>query len=1038
VRADPDVARSPRVSAPGRLPGALLVGALIALAIVSSVSSYVLRRNQVNDDRTETARVAAQTLSGVMQQTLAALRGAGAVVNEHGHLDEAAFASFGRGLQVQPGLSALALEASVNGPARREFERRRGFRIVDSAGPGEFVRAPERDGYAPVVAVSPATGVTESLLGFDVENDPQRGPVVLEALEAGAPRMSPPIQFPVTGRSGIFVVTPLFRRGASLETSDAHHDAVVGYVSASYLTSDIAAIVEQRLPRGTGLRITDGNRLVSGSVEPMAEARSQRIDIGGRTWTIAVTTTATAGVLGPIGLLLAGLALAGLVQLAISLARRRELALERERIRLEREARRTEAMQSLSSVLLTLDSDEAIATAVLHRCQEVFEADRCTIGLLVDGGSSIELRGLGGRAAAWRRRVPAVEAVLESRTISADAAVADRSGVAVPLEAEGTVLGGLSIGYDDDRTVDDHDRELLAALARRGARALERLRLYREARFATARAEQERARVESQRELSVRMSRAATAEQAAQIVLEEAVEIMSAPAAAIALAREEGDLEFVAVHGIAEGDPSKMPRPTLDDRMATTEAYRTGDEVMAPSSMEYRDRFPDGYAMAGGPGRAVWALPLLAKGTPMGALFLVFDEHAPPSDDDRAAIRALAAQVTQALRRARSSDVARDAAERLQRAMLPADLPAPAGLSVRGLYRAAGEHVEVGGDWYDAVELADGRLMVAVGDVVGRGIGAAATMGQLRVAWRALAAEADGPASLLRKLDRFSRHLPGAEMTTVACAEVDRLAGRVRYACAGHLPPLLLDRDGRARFLEDGRCMALAVTEQAPFDEGIALLREGDTLVLFTDGLVERRTMPLEAGFERLRGLAERFAGSRDDLGEALAGAMIDEALAADDVAMLTITVVPALERSLSADPARLAPTRAAMRGWLDERHVGADEIADIVLATGEALANAVEHPDTRDGESIHVLCWQDGSDVIVRVVDRGPWGSASSDLARGNGITLMRALMDGVRIQTDEQGARVELRRSLTHHPPDRIGRSEERSPAGSAAGRT
>jgi serine/threonine-protein kinase RsbW len=994
--------------------GALLVGALIVLAIVSSVSSYVLRRNQIRDDRAETARVAAQTLSGVMQQTLAAMRGAGAVVKERGKLDLAAFASFGRGLQVQPGLSALALETTVTESSRQDFERRRGFPIVDSAGPGELVRAPERSEYAPVIAVSPSTPVTTSLLGFDIENDSQRGPVVQEALDAGAPRMSPPIQFPVTGSSGIFVVTPLFHRGEPLETTEERRAAVVGYVSASYLTSDIAALVQQRLPRGTGLRILDGSRLVSGSVEPMSGELGQRIEIGGRTWTVATTSTAGTDIRGPLALLLVGLALTGLVQLVITLARRREISLEQERRRLEHDARRTGAMQSLSSSLLMMDSDDAFATVLLHRCQEVFEADRCTVGLSVEDGSAMELRGVGGRAAAWRRRVAADANELVARAVRSDVAVTEGSEVAVRLESEGSTLGGISIGFDDGRRIDDHDRELLEALARRGARALERMRLFHESRSARRQAEQDRARVESQRQLSVRLSRAATAGQAAQIVLTEAVAILNAPAGAIALAREDGDLEFVAIHGMAEGEPSRVPRPTVADRMATTEAYRTAREVMVPTSTEHRERFPDGYAIAGGRGRAVWALPILVDGAPIGALFLAFDEGSPPNEDDRAAIRALAALVAQALRRARSSDVARDAAARLQRVMLPADLPTPAGLSVRGLYRAAGEHVEVGGDWYDAVELADGRLMVAVGDVVGRGIGAAATMGQLRVAWRALAAEAEGPADLLRALDRFSRDLPGAEMTTVACAEVDRLARRVRYACAGHLPPLLLDREGHGRFLEDGRCVALAVTDQEPWNEGIALLHEGDTLVLFTDGLVERRETLLDEGFERLRSLAESFADSRDTLGEELAAAMIDEERAADDVAILTITMVPALERSMPADPARLAPTRAAMRGWLGDRDVGSDAIADIVLATGEALANAIEHPEARDGEQIHVLCWQDGSDVIVRVVDHGPWGSASLDLSRGNGITLMRSLMDGVRIQTDEHGARVELRRSV------------------------
>jgi serine/threonine-protein kinase RsbW len=990
------------------------VGALVALTIVSSVSSYVVRRNQLDDDRAETARVAAQSLSGLMQQTLAAMRGAGAVVKEHGQLDEAAFASFGRGLQVQPGLSALALEATVNGPARKEFEHRRGFRIIDSAGPGEFVRAPERARYAPVVAVSPATPVTTSLLGFDVENDPQRGPVVEDALVAGAPRMSPPIRFPVTGSSGLFVVTPLFRRGTPLDSVDQRRDAVVGYVSGSYLTSDIASLVQQRLPRGTSLRITDGSRLISGSATPLPDERLQQIEIGGRTWTVAVTTTASAGIRAPLGLLVAGLILAALVQLAITLARRREMALTRERIRLEREARRTEAVQTLSSALLTVDSDEAFATALLHRCRDVFEADRCTVGLLIEEGTTVELRGIGGRAAAWRRWAPVESDAPEARAARSGVLVSFEEGLAAPLDAEGTILGALSIEYDDGRTTIEHDRELLEALARRGARALERLRLYHDARSARASAEQERARVEEQRQLSIRLARASTAEEAAQIVLRAAVDIVSALAGAIALAREDGYLEFVAVHGIADGDPSKMPRPSIDDPMATTEAFRTGREIMTETSEEFRRRFPLGYSIAGGAGRAVWALPIVATGNAIGALFLAFDERTPPSDDDRVAIRALAAQVSQALQRARTFDLTREAAEHLQRAMLPADLPAPEGLCVRGLYRAAGEHVEVGGDWYDAVELADGRLMVAVGDVVGRGIGAAATMAQLRFGWRALAAAAEGPAALIRALDRFSRHLPEAEMTTVACAEVDRPAGTVRYSCAGHMPPLLVDKAGRARFLEEGRSPALSISDTDLAVEGVVPFLEGDSLVLYTDGLVERREIPLERGFERLRHRAERLAGSRDDLGEALAATMIGEVPPGDDVAMLTITMVPALERSLPPDPARLAPTRSAMRGWLDQRHLAEEEIDDVVLATGEALANAIEHPDTNGAEPIRLACWVDGSEVIVRVVDHAPWGSASPDLERGNGIALMRALMDTVAIQTDEDGACVELRRSV------------------------
>jgi serine/threonine-protein kinase RsbW len=162
--------------------------------------------------------------------------------------------------------------------------------------------------------------------------------------------------------------------------------------------------------------------------------------------------------------------------------------------------------------------------------------------------------------------------------------------------------------------------------------------------------------------------------------------------------------------------------------------------------------------------------------------------------------------------------------------------------------------LEVGGDWHDAFPLDGDRLGLVVGDVVGRGIQAAAAMGQLRSATRAVAsAELGGPGPVLAALDRFVAGLPLARMATLAYAEVDLARGAVRYACAGHPPPVLVPAEGEPTLLWNGRRPPLGVpgaSEPAP--DGEVTLHHGDRLLLYTDGLIERRAETLDVGLARL------------------------------------------------------------------------------------------------------------------------------------------------------------------------------------------
>ena len=200
-------------------------------------------------------------------------------------------------------------------------------------------------------------------------------------------------------------------------------------------------------------------------------------------------------------------------------------------------------------------------------------------------------------------------------------------------------------------------------------------------------------------------------------------------------------------------------------------------------------------------------------------------------------------------------------AQRLQRSLLAGELPRSTDLELDVLYRSGVAGLEVGGDWFDAFWLDEPTMVaLAVGDVVGRGIEAAATMGQLRSAVRALATAQASPASVLGALDDYARRHEVGRMATLVYAQVDLVTGRVHYACAGHPPPLVVPADAPAAFCWDGRSLPLDahVTNRSERSTGFATLPEGASLVLYTDGLVETRERTIHEGMESLRALAER------------------------------------------------------------------------------------------------------------------------------------------------------------------------------------
>lgn len=245
----------------------------------------------------------------------------------------------------------------------------------------------------------------------------------------------------------------------------------------------------------------------------------------------------------------------------------------------------------------------------------------------------------------------------------------------------------------------------------------------------------------------------------------------------------------------------------------------------------------------------------------------------------------------------------------VQSAMLPTGVPEAVQerVAVAVRYLPASAALTVGGDWYDVTDIGDGRVAVAVGDVVGHGLVAASVMGQLRSALAALTVADVGPPQALAALDQIARHNPNATASTAVKVVLDPQLGFAAYSSAGHPPPLLLHRDGTIEDLDAALGPPLAVTtaiERRPL--GTATAEPGSTLLLYTDGLVERRGEDLDVGIERLRRLLrEHRALPVEDLADQILRELTIESGLRDDVALVLL-------RPLEQQPARALAGRPA------------------------------------------------------------------------------------------------------------------------------
>ncbi|MFW6091361.1 MAG: PP2C family protein-serine/threonine phosphatase [Actinomycetota bacterium] len=281
--------------------------------------------------------------------------------------------------------------------------------------------------------------------------------------------------------------------------------------------------------------------------------------------------------------------------------------------------------------------------------------------------------------------------------------------------------------------------------------------------------------------------------------------------------------------------------------------------------------------------QSLLGVPLVASGEIIGVLNVGTRQYRQFGEADIQLLQTVADRVALATQ-ARRADVERVATAVLQRSLLPDRLPTVPGFEIAGRYLPSGG---VGGDWYDVFTLPGGRTGVAIGDVVGRGLAAAVVMGRLRNALRSYALETSDPADVLRRLDRMANHFEAGQMTTVLYMVLEPESPQVALSSAGHLMPLMALPGGDVSTVEAPVGPPLAVLDTVARRTSTVTLPDGALLLLFTDGLVERRGEPLCDALERLR-MAVSASHPSTVCADVLF-AMLDEQVQPDDVALLAL-----------------------------------------------------------------------------------------------------------------------------------------------------
>ena len=411
-----------------------------------------------------------------------------------------------------------------------------------------------------------------------------------------------------------------------------------------------------------------------------------------------------------------------------------------------------------------------------------------------------------------------------------------------------------------------------------------------------------------------------------------------------------------------------MPRPTalFGVQFPGSAPIRCADVTLDP---RYGQRAPfHGLPPGHPPVRSYLALPIVTiGGNVLGSMYFGHSEAGRFTERDEQIVKGIAAQSASAMDNARLYRLERETAVELQQSLLPASPPDIAELEIAFTYLPGAQGTQVGGDWFDVIPLAAGRVALVIGDVMGRGIKAAAVMGQLRTAVRAYAVMDIPPGQIMHLLNRLVCAMPGGsasaeegmseQIATCVYAVYDPAESTLCWASAGHMPPALIDPDGKASLLETDLGMPLGIDE-AVFDEETRPLPAGTRLLLYTDGLVECHGAPLDERLTRMTTELTREDGPdgrgvRTESAQKTCDRLLTAMLSGDehdDVALLLVRTRPTTIRKaaldLDPDPMAARAARRFVTATLEDWSL--EELADDVISVvTELVTNATQHAGT-------------------------------------------------------------------------------------------
>jgi PAS domain S-box-containing protein len=453
-----------------------------------------------------------------------------------------------------------------------------------------------------------------------------------------------------------------------------------------------------------------------------------------------------------------------------------------------------------------------------------------------------------------------------------------------------------------------------------------------------------------------------------------------------------GALSYVATDG--KGDRELRWAITGDVELANDADVETGRVFATPPASYLR------VAVNGRDGRTIGTLHF---GHPRRGVF---------TEQHERLVEAVAAHAAIAFENATESAFAQSVSETLQRSLLPRSLPSHESVRVVARYQPAQQGVEVGGDWYDVIELGDGRLAVVIGDVAGHNLHAASVMGEIRNAVRAYALDGHSPAGVVERANRFLCNVAPAELATCCYIELQPAEGTATVVLAGHPPPLVASGDGRPRYVDAESNVPIGVDPHAHFDETTVLLDAAGWLVLYTDGLIDQAAITLEEGFDRLQAATASAPQDPDAAADSILAATVG--VRADDAALLLVAL-EGVSRAAEHDVGRLLPSdprsAAAARRFVADvlASCGDDVVATATLLVSELVTNAVLHTVGQ----VELRIVQADDRIRISVADES--GERPAELEEvdlestsGRGLMLVDALAAGWGVEAHGVGKRV------------------------------